>query len=139
MKKRGLSSIIATVLIILLVIIAIGIVWAVLKPSIKKSAESANLDCLKVDLEAEATNCAQGQVKVTSKLGDISKLRFVFENATDSSHVDRAVAIVQASSKVVSFNSNETVANFTTVKVAAILTASDGTEKICETPATASC
>ncbi len=139
MKKRGLSSIVATVLIILLVIVAIGIVWGVLKPSITKSAESANLDCIKINLELEAVNCSQGQFRVTSKLGDVSKLRFVFENATDSKVQDRVVQILQMSSKILSFKSNETVANFTKAKVAAILVSSSGEEKICETPAIAIC
>ncbi|MCX6748530.1 MAG: hypothetical protein NT076_02910 [Candidatus Pacearchaeota archaeon] len=142
MKKRGLSSIVATVLIILLVIVAIGIVWAVLKPSITKSAQSANLDCIKIDLELEAMNCSAGQFRVTSKAGDVTKLRFVTESATDSKVQDKVVSIKQLASTVVTLTETETVMpriNMTQAKVTAILVSEDGTEKICEIPATASC
>lgn len=51
MEKRGLSGVITTVLIILLVLVAIGIIWAAVRGPIQDVGKEINADCLKVDLE----------------------------------------------------------------------------------------
>lgn len=51
MNKRGLSDVITNVLVIVLVIAAIGILWASLKPTIQKGAESTEqAGCYQIDL-----------------------------------------------------------------------------------------
>ncbi len=53
-NKRGLSAIVATLIIILLVLVAVGIVWVVVNSVIKEGAEDIeiNAKCLQVSLEA---------------------------------------------------------------------------------------
>ncbi|MDO8564338.1 MAG: hypothetical protein Q7R87_04995 [Nanoarchaeota archaeon] len=51
MNKKGLSDVITNVLVIVLVIAAIGILWAALKPTIQKGAESTEqAGCYQIDL-----------------------------------------------------------------------------------------
>ncbi|MEK6910662.1 MAG: hypothetical protein AABW82_02710 [Nanoarchaeota archaeon] len=51
MDKKGLSDVITNVLVIVLVIAAIGILWAALKPTIQKGAESTEqAGCYQIDL-----------------------------------------------------------------------------------------
>ena len=53
MNRKGLSDIITTVLVIVLVIAAIGILWASLKPTIQKGVESTEqAGCYQIDLQA---------------------------------------------------------------------------------------
>jgi len=50
MNKRGLSEVITTVLIILLVLGAIVIIWAVVKPTLDKSASNIQIDTITASL-----------------------------------------------------------------------------------------
>lgn len=51
-NKKGLSDVITNVLVIVLVIAAIGILWAALKPTIQKGAESTEqAGCFQIDLQ----------------------------------------------------------------------------------------
>ena len=58
-NKGGLSAIVTTLLVILLVLVAVGIVWAVVSNLLKGGAGSAELavKCLNIDVEATAVNC----------------------------------------------------------------------------------
>jgi len=52
MKKRGMSQVITTLIIILLVIVALGIIWVVIRNVIQGSVEQVELaqKCLEIDL-----------------------------------------------------------------------------------------
>jgi hypothetical protein len=50
-NKRGLSSVIATLLIILLVIVSVSIVWVVVKNLLTKGSEDISIDKFTIDLE----------------------------------------------------------------------------------------
>ena len=49
--KKGLSTVIATLLIILLVLVAAGIIWVVVKKVISKNSELVAFESTTVDLE----------------------------------------------------------------------------------------
>ena len=51
MQKRGLSEVVTAVLMILLVIAAVFIIWAVLRPKIEESVGGASLECINTELE----------------------------------------------------------------------------------------
>ena len=44
MNKRGISDIVASVLVILISVVAIGIVWVVIIPMVQESIEVRDLD-----------------------------------------------------------------------------------------------
>ncbi|MEM4271772.1 MAG: type IV pilin [Candidatus Pacearchaeota archaeon] len=85
-NKKGLSEVVTNVLIILLVIIAIGIVWAFVSPLIFKAGTQATQAqaCLGLDVKPVACVFTGGSVynvSVTrsSQSADIEEVIFVFE------------------------------------------------------------
>jgi len=58
-NKKGLSAIITTLLIVLLVLVAVGIVWAVVRNIITTGAEGVELgaECLYIDIQATSIIC----------------------------------------------------------------------------------
>jgi len=53
-NKRGLSAIVATLIIILLVLVAVGIIWVVVRNVIQEGAEQVEIStkCIAIDLRA---------------------------------------------------------------------------------------
>ena len=58
-NKRGLSTVVTTLIIILLVLVAIGIIWIVVRGVIETGTETADyaVKCLAVDVRANAVSC----------------------------------------------------------------------------------
>jgi len=70
--RKGLSAIVATLLIILLTLVAVGIVWFVINNLIKSGAEQVEIGqkCVSVTLEAViVTETSSGVYNVTLKRG----------------------------------------------------------------------
>ncbi len=57
--KKGLSAIVATLLIILLTIVAVGIIWVVIRNVVQSGAEQVEIGaaCASVDLSTSAAVC----------------------------------------------------------------------------------
>ena len=57
-NKRGLSAIVATLIIILLVLVAVGIIWVVVRNVIQQGTEQIDVStkCIAVDLRAVSVN-----------------------------------------------------------------------------------
>jgi flagellin-like protein len=91
-NKKGLSAIITTLLVVLLVLVAVGIVWAVVSNLIRGGAEDVELasKCLNVDVRATAVNCASASSCVVtlersgSNNDAIAGVKMVFRDATNS-------------------------------------------------------
>src|SRR3990167_792910 len=54
MDKRGLDAVVTTLLIILLVLVAVGIIWVVVRNVVQQGSEQIDINarCLSVDLQA---------------------------------------------------------------------------------------
>ena len=55
-NRKGVSEVVANVLIVLLVIVGIAVIWSVVKPTIDKSSNAVRSDCFTV--QVEPTACA---------------------------------------------------------------------------------
>lgn len=77
-NKKGLSAIIGTLLIILLVIVAVGIIWVVIRGTLESGVE---------DLEAGA-KCLDSSVKVTAALCDGSTCNITVQRQSGSDEID---------------------------------------------------
>lgn len=68
-NKRGLSAIVATLIIILLVLVAVGIIWVVVRNVIQGGAEQVDLNtkCMAVDVRAVGVTGEDGNYSVTLK------------------------------------------------------------------------
>ena len=53
-NKKGVSAVVANVLIILLVIVSIGVIWAVVRPTIQSAGEQINSDCFNLLISAKS-------------------------------------------------------------------------------------
>ena len=72
MQKRGLSNVVATVLIVLLALAAIAIVWGFISPTLKRAGTSINLAQACLESEVRPTGCDEtaGTVQVQWVKGD---------------------------------------------------------------------
>jgi flagellin-like protein len=87
-QKRGVSDVVTTVLMILLVIAAIGILWAVISKFVSQgtSTVAGTPDCLTTGLSVDsATNASGLTVKVTrsgTNSGNLTALKFFVDGAS---------------------------------------------------------
>ena len=85
--KRGLSTVIATLLIILLVIVSVGIIWAVIGNIIETSSGSISFDEFTINLEILSANQVDSVVNVKVRrnpgIGNLEGIIFSIFNGTD--------------------------------------------------------
>ncbi|MBU1129526.1 MAG: hypothetical protein KJ949_02775 [Nanoarchaeota archaeon] len=100
-SKRGLSGVITTLIIILLVIAAIGIIWAVVNPFIRESAEEISLAKFTLDLRIQqaSVNTGTGDVSVSVKRGqgdgDLVALQFILSDGLNSIVIEEPSTLLQ--------------------------------------------
>lgn len=92
--KRGLSAIVATLIIILLTLVAVGIIWVVIRNVVQSGANQVDISskCLAVSLEAVGVvNTSNTVYSVTLKRNaggeDLGGVKITIQNNTDSSAV----------------------------------------------------
>ena len=92
-NTKGLSGVITTLIIILLVIAAIGIIWAVVNPFIKGAGGdiASQTDCMALDLKVQKAVCDNtgDNCNVTLKRGsdsgkEIAGVKLLFYNADET-------------------------------------------------------
>lgn len=107
-NRKGLSNIVSTLLIMLLVIVAIGIIWAVISNTLESGTKEFSLGskCLAVEIKATAVNCAAEtscSVTLTRSSGgeDIAGVKLIFYNndSTETDVVDWSIDIPQLETK----------------------------------------
>ena len=88
LNTRGLSEIIISLIMILLVLVAIGIVWVVTRNIITESSEQVTIDPLtnNIKIEDAKIGLLTAQVKVTRTTGNanITSLQFIFGEGANS-------------------------------------------------------
>jgi len=91
-SKKGLSDVIATVLIILLAIAAVVIVWSFVSPSLRNSGTQIDVQTKCLSVQVKPTSCLDSKVNVQLVSGDVSKLVAIIETdgATKIGEADSA-------------------------------------------------
>ncbi len=86
--KRGLSAIVTSVIMIVLVMIAIGVVWSIVSNVAEEGSEKISLssDCLDVNIKATKVVCDDAgicNVTITRNAGgkDIGGVKLIFSDA----------------------------------------------------------
>ena len=77
-KKRGLSEVVSTVIIILLVLVAIGIIWAVVQPTLKNATRQVGTDCFTISLQ---TTCVKN-IDTVAVLPNVVSYNFTVSRGT---------------------------------------------------------
>ncbi|MBA7710995.1 hypothetical protein ES703_119945 [subsurface metagenome] len=134
--KRGLSAIVATLIIILLVLVAAGIIWVVVRNIITKGAEGIELERFTLDLSIKSAYIDGTNVKVLVRRspggGDLIGVKFIFFNSTDSIIVNRNIPLIELQERLFSFDSSEVgdINALQEVSVAPIYESSSGEETV---------
>ena len=94
-NRKGLSAVITTLIIILLVLVAVGIIWVVVRNVVEQGAEQIDIStkCVAVDVRAvSVAESVPGNYSVTLNRraggGDIGGIKVNVFNATSSSGVE---------------------------------------------------
>lgn len=142
MDKRGLSTIVATLLIVLLVIIAVGLVWFVIRGTLESGAGQAGIGakCLELNMEATKVTCtAAGICDATihrSAGGDaIAGVKLVFSNGDNSFTHSINESITELQTKTES-DVVTAITNVTKVDVVPYFEDESGNEQLCSAVST---
>jgi hypothetical protein len=151
--KKGLSTIVVTLILIVLSLVAVGAVWLIVNPMLKSSSSSADITskCLAVSIDAIQVNCSNGATNVMcgitlSRSGTgtdaIGGVKLIFKNSTNgissTSVIDVSGNIEALVTKRV--NSVDTLVSITNrvsaVTVTPYFEDSSGNEKLCSQQST---
>jgi len=112
MNKKGLSTVVTTLIMILLVLVAIGVVWAVVNNLLQTGADQfdTNSQCLLVNVEATSVVCSDPTAcSVTLKRAaggdDIGGVKMAFTDGTNTNVVTVAGNIVELGATTNTVNS----------------------------------
>ncbi len=138
-NKQGMSAVVTTLIIILLVIVALGIIWVVVKNVIQSGVEQVEWaeKCRPVELQAVKLNeTVSGTYDVTlSRTGsgdDIAGVKLLFANSSDyGSVVGFGVAIAKLETQSRSVVTN--ITNADELQFTAYFIDELGVEHLCET------
>ncbi len=142
-NKKGLSAIITTLLVVLVVLVAVGIVWAVVRNLVTSGAEGVELSakCLNVDVSATVVNCnvpTACNITLTrtgSETDALAGVKLVFRdsvNIESSSVIDQAGDVEKLVGKrITSLDSTVTAPD--SLEVTPYFTDASGSEQLCAT------
>ncbi len=144
-NTKGLSTIVATLLIILLVLVAVGIIWGVVRNLIQSGVTQAEIDakCLEVDVSATRVVCASsadggntGLCNATvNRAGgddDIGGLKLVFSNeAGESNYIHTEEGNMAALVTKTVSNIDSGIINASKVGVIVYFLDDSGNEQLC--------
>ncbi|MBU0466814.1 MAG: hypothetical protein KJ718_02030 [Nanoarchaeota archaeon] len=148
MKKRGLSNLIATVLIVLLALAAVALVWGFLKPAFERTGTSIDLRTKCFNVEVHPMKCefnTGGDTNMTAivtvKLisGEAAEVYTAVQYDDDTANAGRVTAPpVLATTNIMIINLTDGIP--LTAKAAGVVTDEQGNTEICtESPVTVDC
>ena len=138
-NRRGISSIIATLILILLTIVLIGIVWVVVSGIVTTSTKQINsgAQCSGSAVQITAASCTQTggdcNVSIQRTLGSdtIGGVRVVFVNAAGNSSYNDTVGNVQTLGYANVQDWQPNVSNVSEIDAAVYFTDAAGTKNPC--------
>ena len=85
-NKKGLSDVVATVLIILLALAAVVIVWSFVSPSLRNTGSQIDVQskCLATEVKPTACNSTAGTSTIQLVRGDPDQVKVIFTNLATS-------------------------------------------------------
>jgi len=136
-SKRGLDAVVTTLIIILLVLVAVGIIWVVVRNVVQQGSEQIDITskCISVDLSAVSVNeTSAGVYDVTLKRnagGDaIGGVKVsLFNSTANSGVIDFGTALGELETVTQSVNGTVTDAN--KLEYTAYFLDSSGNEQLC--------
>jgi len=133
--KKGLSTMVVTVLIIGLVIVALGIVWQIVSGILKSSQEDVDFSQSKINLKISAVFVDSSSVllkinRLTGP-GDMNGLNFIFSDGVSSEIVRNISPLEELEEKTFSLVLDKLkYQNLKTVSIAPMVILSSGKERV---------
>jgi len=121
MQKRGLSTIVITLILILVSLVSVGIVWVVVRNLIQTGTEGVSLGqfSLSAKIMGVIVDNSSNNITLTVKRnvgkGDLSGINFVFSNGTDTEIITRNVSLKELEQMKFDFHLNFSVSEVVTV------------------------
>tara|TARA_Y100000296_G_scaffold24614_1_gene29040 strand:+ start:4631 stop:5068 length:438 start_codon:yes stop_codon:yes gene_type:complete len=141
MNKRGLSTIVVSLMMIVLVLVAVAIIWTVITNILEGGTEQVNLGtkCLEVDVRATNLICSGANndvcsVTVTRNPGgdEIAGLKLVFTNSTGTGNYVHDVLGNMAPLEAKTESDISTgISNVNNVEIISYFTDFAGNEQLC--------
>lgn len=133
-SKKGLSTVVTTLIIILLVLVAIGIVWVVIANLVQEGSEQIFLDKFTTDLKIKSvlnvdnsSNSLDVDVKRNVGKGDLAGIKFIFNDGQNSEIVENFTIIDELGEKRFHFIlSALNIDNVQTISIAPLYRSSEG-------------
>jgi len=105
MKKRGLSEVVTTLILVLLVLVAIAIVWVVISNLIRDKGGQVNVDRATIDLTVKKTQVAGGNFEIRFSRnvggGDLRKVIISVTDGTNSQSFTEPLTIDEGEEQLV--------------------------------------
>ncbi len=125
-NHKGLSAVVTTLIIILLALVAIGILWVVVRNIISEGAEEISFERFYFDLSIKNAYIDGQDVKVGVRRspggGDMTGVKFIFYDGANSFIIDKKISLKELEERTFTFDSTEIadVSSLETVSVAPI-------------------
>jgi len=137
MHKRGLSGVIVALILVLLALVAVGILWFVIKNIIESGTEKITLGSFFLDLQIQKVKIERDQIKVTVKRGsgaeetEITAVAFIISDGENSETIKRETALGELEIRTFTISSSEfaEIAIIKEISIAPGITSDDGKEK----------
>lgn len=111
MNRRGLSAVVTTLIIILLVIVSTGIIWVVIKNLVSEGSEGISFGRFVFDITIKRAYMDGTDVTVSVRRSpggeDLAGIIFVFYNGTNSITIEKTVALRELEERTFIFNPGE--------------------------------
>ncbi|MCW8965973.1 MAG: hypothetical protein OQK82_04690 [Candidatus Pacearchaeota archaeon] len=131
MKRRGMSQIITTVIMIGIVLVAVGVVWVVVQNIIGEGLQDVSLGSLRINLNIESVkDTANGidvKVKRNSGEADLVGLNFIVSDGKDTEVFEVETNMKELATQTFSLDYDGFVES---VEVAPVLVNEEGREKV---------
>jgi hypothetical protein len=135
-NQKGLSAIVSTLIIILLVLVAVGIIWVVVRNLVQEGAEEIDLGRFTLDLEIKRAQIENGDVTVVvvrrnPGQGNYIGMNFVFFDGINSEIIRENTTLQELEERSFTFTLTEiSTDSLETISVAPIFELSSGEESV---------
>ncbi len=131
MNKKGMSTIITTVIMIVLVLVAVGVVWAIVQNILTESADDISLGSLKIRLNIEKVKITDVgvdvQVKRSAGEANLVGINFIISDGENTEVFEEKTTMKQLATKTFSLSYFGVVKS---VEIAPVLESESGKEKV---------
>ena len=135
MNKKGLSGVIATLLMVLLVVIAVSLVWFVIRALLSEGEDEINSGNVFISLKIEEAKIQGSDISVRVERrvgkGDLSAIKFILTDGQDSEVVRMDANLEEFGRQTFNITPiSIPIANIKSLSIAPVIASSSGEENV---------